>query len=85
VWDDKAGAWDYVLTMHYDLMVRECSGCEAPYLVVSAMRKVDNNWKMQKVYKKSCECGLWLNSRNNGDYTTECPDGSLFVFEEEEL
>lgn len=80
--DFEAGIWDCVLTMRYNIMIRECSTCEAPYLLVIAMWMNEAGcWRRRKVFKKSCGCGHWLNNRR--DRETFCPEGSLFVFEEE--
>ena len=82
--DDSVGVLSGVLTMLYDLMIRECSGCGAGVLVVNAVERdgPQSNWKTRKVYfKKSCDCTLWWNNR--GDRNTNCPDAALFVFDEE--
>lgn len=83
MWDVETGVWSQLLTMLYDLMVRECSGCGADVLVVTALEQSGPraDWKTRKVYKRSCGCGRWLNDR--GDHKTMCPEGALFVFEEE--
>ena len=69
--------------MTYDLMVRECSVCERRVLIVMALDPAadGSGWRTRRVYKSSCECGMWLNDR--GDRRVECPDGAAFVFEEE--
>ena len=68
--------------MLYETTTRECSGCLAEIMWVTALEYVGPkyNWRTRKVFRRACGCGLWMNDRR--ERRTECPDGSLFVFEE---
>lgn len=70
----------------YDYEKRECSACGAELMtlltwpMVESGGAVDSTECYMPQVKSRCQCGKWENLKSR--FTTRCPEGTVFVFEE---